>query len=272
MAGRLWLVLLPHGTLTTGSTGEGVRGFRMAGNGALVVVGASSGIGEKIAKHYADQGRRVYVSSRDQGRADEAAARVGGDTHGLAIDLSEPEGIAAGLAPVEGPVDYLVIPAVLRDQNSIKDYRLDGAVALAVLKLVGYPETIHQLLDRLHDDSAIVLFGGLAKEKPYPGSTNVTSVNGGIEKMLNNLVLELAPIRINAIHPGVVLDSWFWEGKAAVRDAVLARTPTKKPVLEEHIVDATRFLLENPSANGVNLQIDGGHQMRHLMFDDPLWS
>lgn len=237
--------------------------------GSVVVIGASSGIGEKIAKHYADAGRTVYVSSRDQGRADEAAARIGGDTRGLAVDLADPPAIAAGLEPVEAPVDYLVIPAVLRDSNNIRDFGIDGASALAVLKLVGYPETIHRLLDRMHDESAIVLFGGLAKEKPYPGSLTVTSVNGGVEKMLNNLVLDLAPIRINAIHPGIVLDSWFWEGKDPVRDAVLARTPTGRPVLEDHIVDATRFLLENPSANGVNLNIDGGHQMRHLIFDPP---
>lgn len=235
--------------------------------GAVVVVGGSSGLGESIAQHYADEGRRVYVSSRDQERADAAAVRVGGDTHGLALDLSKPEELAAGLAPVEGPVDYLTIPAVLRDSNSVKEFNIDGARALAVLKLVGYPETIHQLLGRMHDESAVVLFGGLAKEKPYPGSTTVTSVNGGVEKMLNTLVLEIAPIRVNAIHPGIVLDSWFWEDKEPVREAVMARTPTQRPVLTAHIVDAVRFLLENPSANGINLQLDGGHQMRRLIFD-----
>ena len=241
----------------------------MANGGTVVVIGGTSGIGEDIAKHYSETGRRVYVSGRDQGRADEAAVRIGGDTHGLSVDLSQPRDIAAGLAPIEGPVDYLVIPAVLRDSNNIREFGIEGASALAVLKLVGYPETIHQLLDRMHDESAVVLFGGLAKEKPYPGSLTVTSVNGGIEKMLNNLVLDLAPIRINAIHPGIVLDSWFWDGKDPVREAVLARTPTGRPVLTAHIVDAVRFLLENPSANGVNLNIDGGHQMRHLIFDPP---
>jgi len=239
----------------------------MASGGAVVVIGGTSGIGEAIAKHYADQGRRVYVSGRDQGRADESAARIGGQTTGLAVDLAEPEGIAAGLEPIEGPVEYLVIPAVLRDQNNIQEFNIEGATALAVLKLVGYPETIHQLLDRMTDESAIVLFGGLAKEKPYPGSTTVTSVNGGVEKMLNTLGLEIAPIRINAVHPGIVLDSPYWDNKDVVREAVLARTPTGRPVLTEHIVDAVRFLLENPSAVGINLHIDGGHQLRKLIFD-----
>jgi NAD(P)-dependent dehydrogenase (short-subunit alcohol dehydrogenase family) len=239
----------------------------MASGGAVVVIGGSSGIGEAVAKHYADAGRKVYVSSREQSRADEAAERIGGDTHGIAVDLSQPDGIAAGLKPIDGPVAYLVIPAVLRDQNSVKEFQIEGATALAVLKLVGYPEAIHQLLDRMSDDAAIVLFGGLAKEKPYPGSTTVTSVNGGVEKMLNTVALEIAPIRINAVHPGIVLDSPYWDNKDAVREAVLKRTLTGRPVLTEHIVDAVRFLLENPSADGINLPVDGGHQLRRLIFD-----
>ena len=226
--------------------------------GDVVVIGGSSGIGEEIARHYADRGRRVYVSSRDATRAAEAAARIGGDTHGLAVDLSVPEGIAAGLSPIEGPVDHLVVTAVLRDTNTVKDFAIEGARALAVLKVVGYPETVHQLLSRMTDESSVVLFGGLAKERPYPGSTTVTSVNGGVEKMINTMALEIAPIRVNAIHPGIVLDSWYWDNNDAVRDAVLARTPTKRPLLTAHVVDAVRFLLENPSMNGVNLNIDGG--------------
>ena len=226
--------------------------------GSVVVIGGSSGIGKEVVRQYADAGRKVYVSSRDQSRADEAAAEVGGDTRGIAIDLAQPEGIAEGLAPVEGPVDHLVITAVERDSNSIKEFNIDGARTLATIKVVGYPEAIHQLLDRFSDEASIVLYGGLAKERPYPGSTTVTSVNGAIEKMLNTLVLEIAPIRINAIHPGVVLDSWYWEDKTEVRDAVLAATPTGRPLLQDHVVDATRFLLENPSMNGANIAIDGG--------------
>ena len=83
------------------------------------------------------------------------------------------------------------------------------------MKLVGYTETVHTLLDRLSDDSSIVLFGGRAKDRPYPGSTTVTTVNGGISAMIRTLAIQLAPIRINAIHPGIVGDSPFWEGQAA---------------------------------------------------------
>ncbi len=234
----------------------------MAGN--VVVIGASSGIGESIAKHYADEGRRVYVTSRDQGRADEAAARIGGDTHGVAVDLADPPNIGNALSSIEGPIDYLVIPAVERDRNQVKEFNIEGASTLAIIKVVGYPEAIHQLLDRMHDESSIVLFGGLAKERPYVGSTIVTSVNGAVETMVATLTLELGPIRVNALHPGIVLDTWYWEGNDAMRKNVLENTPTGRPVLTEHVVDAVRFLLENPSMNGANIFIDGGHMQRRL--------
>ena len=124
------------------------------------------------------------------------------------------------------------------------------------LKLVGYTEVIHVLLDRLGPDSSIVLFGGLAKDRPYPGSTTVSTVNGGVVGLVRTLVSELAPIRINALHPGIVGDSPFWSGKNL--DHILARTPTKRLTEMADIVDAVRFLLENPAVNGIDLRVDGG--------------
>jgi NAD(P)-dependent dehydrogenase (short-subunit alcohol dehydrogenase family) len=124
------------------------------------------------------------------------------------------------------------------------------------MKLVGYTETIHTLLDRLSDDSAVVLFGGRAKDRPYPGSTTVTAVNGAIATMTTTFAIELAPIRFNAIHPGIVGDSPFWENKPL--EAVVARTPTRRLATMADVVDATVFLLENRSVNGINLYVDSG--------------
>ena len=82
------------------------------------------------------------------------------------------------------------------------------------------------------------------------------TVNGGISSLIRTLAIELAPIRFNAIHPGIVGDSPFWEGKAL--DAVIERTPTKRLATMAEIVDATVFLLENRAINGINLYVDGG--------------
>ena len=103
--------------------------------------------------------------------------------------------------------------AIERDQNTIADYDVDRATKLAVLKLVGYTEVIHALLPRMNPESSVVLFGGRAKDRPYPGSITVSTVNGGVVGLVNALALEMAPIRVNALHPGIVGDSPFWSGK-----------------------------------------------------------
>jgi NAD(P)-dependent dehydrogenase (short-subunit alcohol dehydrogenase family) len=105
-------------------------------------------------------------------------------------------------------------------------------------------------------DASVVLFGGQAMQRPYPGSTTVSTVNGGVVGMVHTLATELAPIRVNGLHPGIVGDSPYWAGKAL--DAVLARTPTGRLVSMNEITQAVVFLLENGGVNGQNLAVDGG--------------
>jgi NAD(P)-dependent dehydrogenase (short-subunit alcohol dehydrogenase family) len=222
---------------------------------SVLVVGGSRGIGREIAAHYHGRGSPVILTGKDPDRARATASELGDGVVGLGFDLSHPETIGPALTDV-GPVSRLVITSILRDRNPVREYKIDEAIELTVMKLVGYTETIHVLLDRLSDDSSVLLFGGRAKDRPYPGSTTVTTVNGGISSMINTLAIELAPIRFNAIHPGITADSPEWRDKPL--DHVVARTPTKRLVTMADVVDATVFLLENPAMNGENLYIDGG--------------
>jgi NAD(P)-dependent dehydrogenase (short-subunit alcohol dehydrogenase family) len=224
----------------------------------VIVVGGSSGLGLEVARHYAGQGREVVVTSRDAGRADAAAKQVGGATTGLALDLVRPDQIAERLSGV-GRVAHLVISAIDRDENTVRDYSIERATQLATLKLVGYTEVVHALLDDMGDESSVVLYGGLAKSRPYPGSTTVTTVNGAVTTMVHTMAVELAPIRVNAIHPAIVGDSPYWKDKpAAVLEAFRSRTPLGRLVNMADVVHATAFLLENRSITGVNLNVDGG--------------
>lgn len=228
------------------------------GDGAVLIVGGTGGLGRELASHYAKQGREVIISGRDETRCEQIASELGESVSSIAFDLADPESIAGALSGV-GPVDKLVLSAIARDNNPIREYDIPSAVMLATMKLVGYTETIHTLLDRLSDDSSVVLFGGRAKDRPYPGSTTVTAVNGAISTMITTFAVELAPIRFNAIHPGIVGDSPYWVDKPL--DAVVARTPTKRLATMEDVVDATVFLLENRSVNGINLYVDSGWLM-----------
>jgi NAD(P)-dependent dehydrogenase (short-subunit alcohol dehydrogenase family) len=226
--------------------------------GAVVVVGGTSGMGREVARHYTGLGRDVVISGRDAQRARAIATEVGGRTVGIGLELAEPETIATRLRSV-GPVEHLVIAAIDRDENTARDYDVNRAIRLTTLKLVGYTEVIHALLDRMGESSSVVLFGGLAKERPYPGSTTVSTVNGGITTMVHTLAVELAPIRVNAIHPSIVGDSPYWRTKPeAVLEGFRSRTPLGRLVSMRDVVGAVAFLLENPSVTGVNLPVDGG--------------
>jgi NAD(P)-dependent dehydrogenase (short-subunit alcohol dehydrogenase family) len=223
----------------------------------VVIVGGTRGIGRELARTYAERGDEVVLTGRDAGQAAEVAREIGGAARGIALDLAEPRQIAGALRDV-GAVRHLALVAIDRDANKAREYDVERALALVTLKLVGYTQTIHALLDRMTDDASILLFGGLAKDRPYPGSTTVSTVNGGVTGMVHTLAVELAPIRVNALHPGIVGDSPMWRDNEQMIESVTNRTPIGRPVTMAEIVGAARFLLENGGVNGVDLQVDGG--------------
>ena len=239
----------------------------MSDKGAVVVVGGTRAIGLEIVKEYARLGYPVVVTGQTPANVEAAVAEAGGvaadggSVTGATFDLSEPHAIGAALASV-GPVKHVVLAAIDRDANTVKEYDIDRAIRLVTLKLVGYTEVLHALFDRLSDDSSVLLFGGMAKERPYPGSTTVSTVNGGIVGLTRTLVEELKPIRVNSLHPGIVGDSPFWAEKPAAIENYASQTPTGRLATMADIVGATRFLLENTSVNGVELIVDNGWHCR----------
>jgi NADP-dependent 3-hydroxy acid dehydrogenase YdfG len=226
-------------------------------DGAVVVVGGTSGLGKEVARHYVQADREVVITGRDPTRGSSVAAELGGKTTELAFDLSVPKEIAPALEGV-GDVSRLVLAGVHRDLNTMREYDVNAAVALVTLKLVGYTEVVHALLDRLHHDSSILIFGGLAKERPYPGSMTVTTINHGVDGLVRSLTSELKPIRVNALHPGIVEDSPFWAGKTEALDAHRARTTTGRLVQMQEVVDVAILMLENPSIAGAEFRVDSG--------------
>jgi NAD(P)-dependent dehydrogenase (short-subunit alcohol dehydrogenase family) len=223
----------------------------------VLVAGGTAGIGRAVARHFAASGHSVILSGRDRQRAENVAKEIGSPTRGIALDLCQPDGIANALADV-GPVDHLVLAAIERDQNTVADYDIDRATRLVLLKLVGYTEAVHTMLPRLSRSGSVVVFGGLAKDRPYPGSTTVSTINGGMVGLVHAMAVELAPIRVNGLHPGIVGDSPFWSERPEAVERTVARTPTGRTVTMADIVDAVDFLVRNSSVNGANLPVDGG--------------
>ena len=228
--------------------------------GTTLIIGGTRGLGRHLAERCAQRGDAVVVSGRNAGTAESVAVEIGNSTSAVAVDLTAPADIGDALRPIER-VDRVVLAAIERDSNTVRDYSVDSALRLATLKLVGYTEVLHCLHGRMHQNSSVLLFGGLAKDRPYPGSTTVTTVNGAVTTMVRTFVVELAPVRVNAIHPGIVGDSPAWAGNAEMLKRVKESTPTGRVVTMDEVTDAALFLLDNRSVNGVNLAVDGGWVM-----------
>jgi NAD(P)-dependent dehydrogenase (short-subunit alcohol dehydrogenase family) len=225
----------------------------------LVVIGGTSGIGREIAERAAGRGETVIISGRQAEHATQVADQIGGKTRGIAVDLAQPAGLAEQLASIDR-VDHLVLAAIARDQNTLDSYDFAPAINLVLMKLVGNTQAIHLLRPVMTDDASIVVFGGQAYRIPYPGSTTVSTVNGGVEGLVHSIATQIAPVRINAIHPGIVGDSPAWEGKP--QDLLIAQTPLGRLATMSDIADAVEFLLRNRSVNGECLTVNGGRYLR----------
>ena len=141
-------------------------------------------------------------------------------------------------------------------RNTLASFDIDAAIDAVTVKLVGFTETIRVMRDRFTPAASVVVFGGLARNRPYPGSTMVTYLQRRCQRLVRALALELAPIQINALHPGVVGDD------SRRRDLpdhpAISRTPLRRLVTVAEIVDATDFLLTNSGVCAIDLMIDGG--------------
>jgi NAD(P)-dependent dehydrogenase (short-subunit alcohol dehydrogenase family) len=230
----------------------------------IIIIGGTRGIGRELAIACASSAHDVVIAGRDATRAASVADELtrvlppgAGRIRGIAADLSRPHGLEQALSAVTR-VSHLVLSAIDRDNNSLRDYNIDAAISMATVKLVGYVAAAAAVKDRLDTGGSILLFGGMAKERPYPGSTTVTSVNAGILGMVKTMAQELKPLRVNAIHPGVVGDSPYWRGNEAVLEFGRKITLTGILPTMQDMVDGCLFLMRNQAANGVSLSLDGG--------------
>jgi len=220
-----------------------------------VIVGGSSGIGLLIAQRLVSQGDEVVITGREKAKAEAIAGEIGSGARGLGLDLASPETIEDALTSVTS-VDNLVITAIEQAVNSLRDYDIGQAIRSVTVKLVGYTEVVRVLHPRFAAGASVVLFGGLAKDRPYPGSTMVTTFNAGVTGLVRTLAVEIAPYRVNALHPGIVGDSPKW--RDVPNHPHIPRTPIGRLVTMAEIADATEFLLRNKGVNAHDLVVDGG--------------
>jgi NAD(P)-dependent dehydrogenase (short-subunit alcohol dehydrogenase family) len=228
----------------------------------VVVLGGTAGIGLATARHAADEGADVVVASRSRARVDAALDALPASAEGYAVDLSSEEATAALFAEV-GAFDHLVYCAgEALELFALDDTDLGQARRFFETRLWGALAAVKHGHRLIRPGGSIVLMSGSAGARPQATWTVAAAICGGMEAMVRALALELAPIRVNAVAPGVLrTDLWaaMDEATRAVFYAdVAAALPVARVGEAGDVAESIVYLLRSGYTTGATLAVDGG--------------
>ncbi|MEU8138804.1 SDR family oxidoreductase [Streptodolium elevatio] len=228
----------------------------------IVVMGGSSGIGEAAATRFAADGGEVVVTGRDQERLDAAVRRIGGKAAGHRLDGADPAQVADFFASA-GAVDHLVL-ALSSSSGAGPFADLDLAELAAGFdgKFWPYVRILQAALPTLRKDGSVTFITAASARAAFPGTAGLAAINGALEAMVPPLAAELAPLRVNAVSPGVVDTPWWSRVPEAQRTAffegLAATTPVGRVGQATEIGEAVYALAANGFISGVVLDVTGG--------------
>ena len=228
----------------------------------LVVLGGSSGIGLAVAQQAVAQGATAIIASSNADRVKQAVATIDGKVEGHALDLSNERDIQKFFQKI-GDFDHLVFTAGDTLQlNELAATDLTKARHAFELRYWAALAAVKYASPHIRKDGSIVLTTGVAGQRPHKGWTVVASVCGTIEAVTRALAVELAPIRVNAVCPGVVRTN-LWQSMNADAREHLYESVGKSLLVGRvgeacEIARAYLFLMQEGYGTGQTVVLDGG--------------
>lgn len=228
-----------------------------------VVVGGSSGMGEATAKLLAAEGAVVIIASRSKEKLRRAAESIGPSVEGRELDMTDETQVQAFFEKTQ-PFDHLIITAADAVMGKFLDVGVARARSFFDSKFWGQYMTARAAAPRIRPGGSITFFAGAASRRATPGLSCGSAINAAIEALSNTLAVELAPIRVNTISPGLILTP-VWDAlmDPQTKENVLSESAKKLPLhrigTSEEIAHAVLFLLENTYMTGSVLFVDGGY-------------
>src|ERR1700754_5366459 len=226
----------------------------------VLVVGRGGGLARAVAVAARDAGARVVAA----GRHPDALAAAYADEPGITVDTvdltDEPSIISLGERL--GTLDHVVSTASARARGRLAELDREAVRASFDTKVIGPLMLAKHLGPRINVGGSFVLFSGVAAFKIALGTLACAITNGAADTLTRSLALELAPIRVNAISPGVV-DTGAWDALGEQRKTEMfadtsARNPARRIGTADDIASAVLFALTNTFLTGVTLAVDGG--------------
>jgi NAD(P)-dependent dehydrogenase (short-subunit alcohol dehydrogenase family) len=234
-------------------------------NQKVVVLGGSSGVGLATVARLAAAGAHVIAVGRDAARLDRALAGIEtqrGRVTGEALDCTDRAALERFFARV-GRVDHLVLTLSGGEGGGAFD-TLDLAALRRGFEAKLWPqlEAAQAGLRVLRRDGSITFLTAISARIANPGTAGLGAINGAIESMIGTLARELAPLRVNAVSPGVIDTAWWDRFPADVKTRLFREQADTLPVRRvgaaQDVAHAINFLMDNTFMTGAVIECDGG--------------
>ena len=226
-------------------------------NKKVVVVGGSSGIGYATAAMAQAQGAAVTIASRPGERLEAAAKQLG--VSGVAADVTSDEAVE-NLFRTTGPVDHVVVTAAQLRTAPIKSLSMADARATMECKFWGAWRVARSA--EIAPDGSLTIVSGFLSIRPRPGSAIVGAANGALESLVKSLAIDLAPVRVNAVSPGIIdtpiRAAMPEEARRKMLDTIAAGLPVKRVGVADDIARQIIAFMAIGFATGAVAFIDGG--------------
>jgi NAD(P)-dependent dehydrogenase (short-subunit alcohol dehydrogenase family) len=232
----------------------------------VVIIGASAGIGEAAANAFAARGAAVTITGRSKERLDQAAQRIGHPVLAAELDATSRGALDAFFATT-GTIDHLVLsaspgavgvgPIAALDEAALRQ-AFDG-------KFFAHVKAIQAALPHLRRDGSVTLVTAATARAAFAGSAGIAAVNGALETMVAPLAVELAPLRVNAVSPGVI-DTHWWNAlpedqRRAYFESVAAVSPVGRVGKPDDVGEAIVYLAGAGFVTGTVLECTGGFNL-----------
>ncbi len=228
-------------------------------NRRILVIGGSSGIGLAIASATAGAGASVTIASRNQEKLTEAATKLSGTVHTAVLDTGD-NGLLERFFEKQMTWDHVVVSAAQTRVGSVRSLSLTDANVAMESKFWGAYRVAR--VARINDGGSLTLVSGFLSERPSATAVLQGSINAALEALARGLALELAPVRVNAVSPGMI-ETPIWddlppEQRRGMFETTAAQLPVRKIGQPEDVADAVLFLMTTTYATGSTVRVDGG--------------
>jgi NAD(P)-dependent dehydrogenase (short-subunit alcohol dehydrogenase family) len=225
----------------------------------VLVVGGSSGIGLGAATAAVAQGAEVVIASRSHDKVQSAAAFLGAEAKGHVLNVTDAVMVQAFFEDRE-PFDHVIVSASQTKVAAVRDLALEDAYESMNSKFWGAYRVARAA--KIVNGGSLTLVSGFLSIRPRKGTAILSAINAGLEGLTKGLALELAPVRVNAVSPGLVMtplyDSLAGDSRKAMFEGTAQLLPVGMVGRPEHIAIQIMAFLLNPYLTGSIVYVDGG--------------